>query len=85
MTVNRQFSYPKFSFISNSKSIWRRCICFSKSQFKEQTENHNLGDGADEILRPLKLKCLNRLVIGHLNINSLLNKFDSDKFELLVK
>ena len=34
-------------------------------------------------MRDLKLKNMNRLVIGHLNINSLHNKFDSLK--LLVK
>ena len=33
------------------------------SQFKEQSENQNLGDSADEILRHLKLKNMNRLVI----------------------
>ena len=41
-------------------------------QFKEQSENQNLDD-----------KSVNRLVIGHFNINSLRNKFDSLK--LLVK
>ena len=49
------------------------------SQFKEQYENQNLGDGAEEILRHLKLKNMNRLVISHLNIKSLRNKFDSLK------
>ena len=29
---------------------------FLNSQFKEQSENQNLGDGADEIMRHLKLK-----------------------------
>ena len=52
-------------------------------QFKEQSGNQNLDDNADEILRHLKLKSVNRLVMGHFNINSLLNKFDSLK--LLVK
>ena len=52
-------------------------------QFKEQSENQNLDDNADEILPHLKLKSVNRLVIGHFNINSLRNKFDSLK--LLVK
>ena len=33
------------------------------SHFKEQSENQNLGDGADEILRYLKLKNVNRLVM----------------------
>ena len=42
-----------------------------------------MGDSPDEILRHLKFKNVNRLVIGHLNINSLRNKFDSLK--LLVK
>ena len=83
MTVNWQFSCPKFSFISNSKPKWRRYIYFSKFTIKEQSENQNLGDSADEILRHLKLKSVNRLVIGHLNINSLRNKFDSLK--LLAK
>ena len=53
------------------------------SQFKEQSENQNLGDSADEILHHLKLKNVNRLVIGHPNINLLRNK--SDGFKLLVK
>ena len=47
------------------------------SQFKEQSENENLGDIADEILRHLKLKNENRLVTGYLKINFLRNKFDS--------
>ena len=47
------------------------------SQFKEQFENQNLGDSADEILLHLKLKTVNRLVNGHLSINSLRNKFDN--------
>ena len=53
------------------------------SQFKEQFESRNLGDSPNEILHHLKFKNVNRLVIGHLNINSLRNKFDSLK--LLVK
>ena len=53
------------------------------SQFKEQSENQNLADNVDEILHHLKFKNVNMLVIGHLNINSLCNKFDSLK--LLVK
>ena len=50
---------------------------------KEQSENQQLGDSADKILHHLKLKHVNRLLIGHLNIISLDNKFDSLK--LLVK
>ena len=53
------------------------------SQFKEQSESRNLGDSPNEILHHLKFKNVNRLVIGHLNINSLRNKFNSLK--LLVK
>ena len=53
------------------------------SRFKEQSESHYLGDSPDEILRHLNLKNINRLVIGHLNINSLRHKIDSLK--LLVK
>ena len=42
---------------------------------------NELGDNNDpsdtpSILRNLKLKNINRLVIGHLNINSLAGKFD---------
>ena len=46
---------------------------------KVRSENQNLGDSADEILHRLKLKNLNRLAIGHLNINSYRKKFDSLK------
>ena len=46
-------------------------------QFKEQSENRNLDDSPDEILHLLKLKNMNRLAIGHLNFNSLRNKFDT--------
>ena len=53
------------------------------SQFKEQSENQNLGNGTDKSLRHLNLKKVNRSVIGHLNINSLRSKYDSLK--LLVK
>ena len=49
---------------------------FSK-EFKEQSENQNLSDSPDKILRHLKLKNMNRLAIDHLNINSLRNKFDT--------
>ena len=42
-----------------------------------------MGESPNEILHHLKFKNVNRLVIGHLNINSLRNKFDSLK--LLVK
>ena len=83
MTVNRQFSFSKFSFVSNSSSHDAVTYIPQNSQFKEQSENQNLGDGADETLHHLKLKNMNRLVIGHLNINSLRNKFDSLK--LLAK
>ena len=33
-------------------------------QFKEQSENQNFADSADEILHHLKLKNMNRLLIG---------------------
>ena len=71
MTVNWRFSCFKFSFISNSKPKWRITSISQNSQFKEQSENQKLGEGADGILRHLKLKIVNRLVIGHLKINSL--------------
>ena len=45
--------------------------------------NQNLGGGAAEILCHLKFKNVNRLATGHLNINSLCNKFD--RLKLLVK
>ena len=80
MTVNRQFSCLKFSFISNSKPNDADTSVSENSQFKEQSENQSLGDSADEILRHLKLKNVIRLVIGHLSINSLRNNFESLKF-----
>ena len=48
-------------------------------QSKEQSENQKLGD----ILHHLKLKNVNSLAVGHLNMNSLRNKFNTLK--LLVK
>ena len=52
-------------------------------QFKEQYKSLNLGDCSDKILHHLKLKNLNRLAVGHLNINSLSNKFGTS--QLLLK
>ena len=39
--------------------------------FKEQSEIQNSGDSPDEILHHLKLKNVNRVAVGHLNIISL--------------
>ena len=52
-------------------------------QFKEQSENQNLGDRLDKYMHHFKLKNMNRSAIRHLNINSLRNKFDTLK--VLVK
>ena len=56
---------------------------FQNSQSKEQSENQKLGDSPDEILHHLKLTNVNSLAVGHLNMNSLRNKFDTLK--LLVE
>ena len=49
------------------------------SQFKEQFENQSLANSPEEILHRLELKDMNTLDIGHLNFNSLRNKFDASK------
>ena len=82
MTVNRQFSIPNLASSVAVSSNDADTSVSQNSQFKEQSEKQNLGDSADQILRHLKLKIVNRLV-GHLNNISLRNKFDSLK--LLVK
>ena len=77
MTVNRQYSCYRFSFISNISPNGADTSVSQNLQFKKQSENRNLDDSPDEILHLLKLKNMNRLAIGHLNFNSLRNKFDT--------
>ena len=52
--------------------------CVSNS---ESTENSSLGitetDSPETILKKIRIKNMNRLVIGTLNINSLASKFDN--------
>ena len=61
----------------------RQIDLFLKTQLKEQSQKQNPGESPDEILHHFKLKKMNRLAMGHLNINSLLNMFEILK--LLVK
>ena len=55
----------------------------------ESKENLNTPD-AHKILKELRIKYLNNIIIGHLNINALANKFDAlssiikDKLDILV-
>ena len=59
------------------------CYTSEISSLTESTEGSTLPDvlpDASDILKDIKIKNLNRLVIGHININSFRNKFDSLKF-----
>ena len=74
--------YPADTEVFKTSSGALKKVTTSYDQTRRQkvrSENQNLGDSADEILRHLKLKNLNRLAIGHLNINSYRKKFDSLK------
>ena len=79
-----------FSDYNNDNSIMHECniSTMTRSSLNHNSPNGNVSnlshkeidDNPLQILKKLKINNLNRLIIGHLNINSLRNKFESLKY-----
>ena len=52
-----------------------KCIDFFSDSGKELAQSHAANDGTVNVLHQLRLKYAKNLIIGHLNTNSIRNKF----------
>ena len=82
MTDNLESNSDKLSIHLKEKLSSSRSLCNGNDAVSENCKNEDMYNASNirnpcgtPILNKLKLKNINRLVIGHLNINSLPSKF----------
>ena len=69
--------FGRGNVLGKSNESFSSVLCISESKSKSRCSNKSTFNNAKAGLQEMKSKCPDKLIMSHVNINSIRNKFDA--------